>query len=107
MASGHACGSSFHRNALPADSGWKVEALSLVLLILLGAAGYGFRGYIGAIIPAGLVAFTLVDYLAYEPVGDEIERAPGCLSGCRHSIGLVVYLGGVAWGRHVRSTESP
>ena len=83
-----------------------MEALSLVLLILLGAAGYGFRSYIGAIIPAGLVAFTLVDYLAYEPVGDEIDVLPAAYLVVA-TIGLVVYLGGVAWGRHVRSTESP
>jgi hypothetical protein len=82
-----------------------VEALSLVLLILLGAAGYAFRSYVGAIIPAGLVAFTLVDYLAYEPVGDEIDVLPAAFLVVA-IIGLVVYLGGVALGRHRKSRQA-
>jgi hypothetical protein len=57
-----------------------IEAIALFLVFILGWAGYAFRSYLGAAIPAILVGLTFTDWLTYEPRSGTRTRSTCCLA---------------------------
>jgi hypothetical protein len=78
----------------------------LLVLVALFGVGYATRSYVGALVPG--VVFVLVALMflqsAQHPsppgMGDEVDVLPAIYLGAS-SIGVLLYLGGVALGRFV------
>jgi len=77
--------------------------LPLLLFGLFFVIGYSTRSYVGAAVPLTLLALAVVAFAGRTETGDEVDVQPFIVL-VASTIGVLVYLGGVALGRRSRPT---
>ena len=82
-----------------------LEPLTLLVLAALFGFGYATRSYVGVLVPGVVLVCAVILYSQSTPSGDEVDVLPAMFV-LASSLGVLLYLAGVALGRRQGRSSS-